>query len=294
MALALLLGIALALVFGNPWPQKTKKIAGVVLFAAVSGLGAGLGLRTLVEVGAHGIFGTVAGIAACLAGGYLLSRIVRLENKLALLVTVGTAICGGSAIAAIAPVVRAKDEEISLALAVVFVLNGIALVVFPFIGHAAGMSGHQFGWWAAVAIHDTSSVVGAALRFGNGAVDLAVPLKLTRALYIVPVAILVSSMSHEAGVEGRDRKRRAPRPWLAISFLAVSAIFSFVPALGGLRAHVVEASRIAMGVALFFIGLGLTRQTLAKVSARVLAFGAALWIAMAVSTLVAILLFVSP
>lgn len=292
MALALLLGIALALVFGNPWPRTTKKIAGIVLFASVSGLGAGLGLKTLVEVGAQGIFGTVLGIATCLTGGYLLSRVLRLEAKLALLVTVGTAICGGSAIAAIAPVVRAKDEEISLALAVVFVLNGIALVVFPIIGHAAGMSGHQFGWWAAVAIHDTSSVVGAALRFGNGAVDLAVPLKLTRALYIVPVALLISSTRDGDGEE--DRNRKAPRPWLAIAFLAVSAIFSFVPALGSIRGHVVDASRFAMAVALFFIGTGLTREALAKVSARVLAFGTALWITMASVTLVAVSLFVSP
>ena len=294
MALALLFGIAVALVVGNPRPAATKKIASVVLFASVSGLGAGLGLRALVEVGAHGIFGTVLGIAGCLGAGYALSRLIRLETKLALLVTVGTAICGGSAIAAIAPVVRAKDEEISLALAVVFVLNGIALVVFPIIGHAAGMSGHQFGWWAAVAIHDTSSVVGAALRFGNGAALLAVPLKLTRALYIVPVALLVSSRMRAADAAEEERNRKAPRPWLAIAFLAVSAIFSFVPALDALRAGVVEASRIGMGVALFFIGTGLTRQTLRKVSARVLAFGATLWIAMAASTLAAILLFVSP
>ncbi|MGH7285460.1 MAG: YeiH family protein [Polyangiaceae bacterium] len=293
MALALLLGIALALVFGNPWPRATKKIASTALFAGVAGLGAGLGLRALAEVGMQGIFGTVLGIAACLTTGYLLSRVVRLEAKVALLVTVGTAICGGSAIAAIAPVVRAKDEEMSLALAVVFVLNGIALVVFPAIGHAAGMSGHQFGWWAAVAIHDTSSVVGAALRFGNGAVDLAVPLKLTRALYIVPVALLASSrLASGSATDNRDRK--APRPWLALAFLAVSAIFSFVPALASIRAPVIDVSRFAMGVALFFIGTSLTRSALANVSARVLAFGATLWIAMATSTLAAILLFVSP
>ncbi len=292
--LALLVGAVIGVLLGNPKPALTKKLAHHFLFASVAGLGAGLSLRTLVEVGARGLLGTVAGIVACLALGFVLARVVRLEPKLALLVTVGTAICGGSAIAAISPVVHADEEESSLALATVFILNGVALFLFPFVGHLAHMSGHQFGWWSAIAIHDTSSVVGAALRFGDGAVDLAVPLKLTRALYIVPVALLISAcLPQFSGSKTDGKKVGAPLPWLAIAFLIVSTSFTFVPLLASLRGFTVMLARHGMELALFFLGLGLTRETLKKLTAKPLVFGVGLWVVMATGTLGAVVMLVA-
>ncbi|MEO8800963.1 MAG: putative sulfate exporter family transporter, partial [Polyangiaceae bacterium] len=235
------------------------------------------------------------GIALCLSLGVVLARLVKLETKLALLITVGTAICGGSAIAAIAPVARAKDDEISIALATVFLLNGIALFLFPAVGHLLHMSGHQFGWWSAIAIHDTSSVVGAAMRFGHGAVELAVPLKLTRALYIVPVAVLVSALLPR--IEGKNDATqeavKVPWPWLAIAFLVVSATFTFASPLEVIRPHVVDIARRAMVLALYFVGMGLTRPTLKKVSGKSLAFGTTLWLVMSVVTLAGVRLFIA-
>lgn len=293
--LALVLGAAISILAGNPAPELTKRLAHHVLFGAVAGLGAGLSLKTLLDVGAQGVGGTVLGIALCLSLGAVLARLVKLETKLALLVTVGTAICGGSAIAAIAPVVRAKDDESSIALATVFLLNGIALFLFPAIGQLLHMSGHQFGWWSAIAIHDTSSVVGAAMRFGHGAVELAVPLKLTRALYIVPVAVLVSALLPR--IEGRkgatEGSVRVPWPWLAIAFLVMSATFTFVSPLEVIRPHVVEIARRGMVLALYFVGMGLTRPTLKKVSGKSLVFGTTLWLVMSVVTLVGVRLFIS-
>ncbi len=292
--LALLIGAVIGVVIGNPRPRLTKKLAHQFLFASVAGLGAGLSLRTLVEVGARGLLGTVAGIIACLTLGLVLSRVVGLEPKLALLVTVGTAICGGSAIAAIGPVIRADEEESSLALATVFVLNGVALFLFPAIGHLVHMSGRQFGWWSAIAIHDTSSVVGAAMHFGDGAVDLAVPLKLTRALYIVPVALGISAFLPQVrGPESDGKKAGAPLPWLAIAFLIVSAAFTFVPALASVRALTVGLARHGMELALFFLGLGLTRETLRKLTAKPLVFGIGLWVVMAAGTLAAVVTLVA-
>jgi uncharacterized integral membrane protein (TIGR00698 family) len=292
--LALLIGAVIGVVLGNPKPLLTKKLAHHFLFASVAGLGAGLGLHTLVDVGARGLLGTIAGIIACLTLGFMLSRVVGLEPKLALLVTVGTAICGGSAIAAIGPVVRADEEESSLALATVFVLNGVALFLFPAIGHLVHMSGHQFGWWSAIAIHDTSSVVGASMRFGDGAVDLAVPLKLTRALYIVPVALGISAfLPHFSASDIAAEKAKAPWPWLAIAFLIVSALFTFVPALASVRALTVGLARHGMELALFFLGLGLTRETLKKLTAKPLVFGIGLWVVMAAGTLAAVVTLVA-
>ncbi|HEX7665179.1 MAG TPA: putative sulfate exporter family transporter [Polyangiaceae bacterium] len=291
---ALVLGAAIGVLVGNPAPALTKKLAHHVLFGAVAGLGAGLSLKTLLDVGAQGIGGTVLGIVLCLSLGALFARVLKLETKLALLVTVGTAICGGSAIAAIAPVVRAKDDESSIALATVFLLNGIALFLFPAVGHLFHMSGHQFGWWSAIAIHDTSSVVGAAMRFGDGAVDLAVPLKLTRALYIVPVAVLVSALLPR--IEGKKDASggavKVPWPWLAIAFLAVSTLFTFAP-LDSVRPHVVSIARRGMVIALYLVGMGLTRATLKKVSGKALLFGTTLWIVMGTVTLIAVRLFVA-
>lgn len=282
--IALLLGVALALAFGNPVPKVTKMLSQRTLFVAVTGLGAGLSLHTLLQVGARGVVGTVAGILFCGALGFVLARVIRVDSKLALLVTVGTAICGGSAIAAVAPVVRARDDESSLALATVFVLNAVALFLFPAIGHFAHMSGHQFGWWSAIAIHDTSSVVGAALRFGDGAAVLAVPLKLTRALYIVPVALVAGSIAART-----DRtvvgSRKPPMPWLALAFFLVCAAFTAVPPLGAIRQPVVDLARRIMALAIYFVGLGLTRATLARVSGRIFLFGVVLWLATATVTL---------
>jgi uncharacterized integral membrane protein (TIGR00698 family) len=183
-ALSLLLGIALALTIGNPFVKESKTASKYALQAAVVGLGFGLDLMTVLRVGGEGFLLTFFTISATLALGMLLGRILKVERKAAMLIAAGTAICGGSAIAAVGPVIKANDEEMSVSLGTVFILNAIALLIFPMIGHAAKMGQTTFGIWAALAIHDTSSVVGAAASYGKEALAIATTIKLTRALWL--------------------------------------------------------------------------------------------------------------
>src|SRR3954451_11118786 len=184
--IALALGLALALTLGHPFPRQNSKATKVLLQLSVIGLGFGMNLQTVVAAGKRGVAWTAATIAITLLLGFLAGRALRVAPTTSHLIASGTAICGGSAIAAVGPVLGATDEEMSVSLGTVFILNAIALFIFPPIGHALGMSQHQFGIWSAIAIHDTSSVVGASQRFGLEAQRIATTVKLTRALWIVP------------------------------------------------------------------------------------------------------------
>jgi len=284
--LGLLLGLLLALAFGNPYLDTTRKATRTLLSASVMGLGAGMDLRVVARVGAHGILYTVLGIATALALGALFTRLLRVTRDVGTLITVGTAICGGSAIAAVVPILQPKEHEASVALATVFLLNAVALFAFPPIGHLAGLTDSQFGLWAALAIHDTSSVVGAAVAWGGKAVEIATTVKLARALWIVPLTLLVGQWHQRTSFAQAKGKPR--RPWFILGFVAAAAIVTYLPGLQQAGHLVASVSKQALVVTLFFIGASLTRSSIRAVGARPLALGVLLWITMAAASLAAI------
>lgn len=284
--LGLLLGLTLALTVGNPYLEKTRKLTPKLLALSVVGLGAGMDLRVVARVGAHGVLYTVAGISLALALGALLTRLLGVGLVVGTLISVGTAICGGSAIAAVVPVLRAKDHEASVALATVFLLNAVALFIFPPIGHALSLSDSQFGLWAALAIHDTSSVVGAAVAWGGQAVQIATTVKLARALWIVPLTLGIAWW--HARRSGDVAQGKAKRPWFIAGFLLAAALVTYVPGLQHAGHAVAAVAKQALVVTLFLIGANLTRAALAAVGVRPLLLGVLLWVLMASLSVAAI------
>lgn len=285
--LALAGGILLAVAIGNPLQQQCMKVAHYLLTFSVAALGAGMNLTQVLAAGAAGLGYTVVGITAVLAMGLLLAKLLRTERDTALLVSVGTAICGGSAIAATAPVVRARQEAVAMAFSVVFVLNAAALMIFPPIGHALGLTPHQFGLWAALAIHDTSSVVGAASAYGGDALDYAVVLKMARALWIFPLALAIGFLWPQPQAVGAEKPKRKI-PWFILGFVAVSAAFTFIPALSGAVDAVQFAAKRGMCLTLFLIGSTVTLAALKSVGWRPLLLGLLLWFFVAAGSLLVI------
>ena len=284
---ALVMGMILALAFGNPYAAQAKLLTPRFLALSVMGLGAGMNLAVIGKVGLNGIGYTVAGILTAATIGTLLGRVLKTEKDTSLLITVGTAICGGSAIAAVAPVIRAKNHEVSVALGTVFMLNAAALFIFPWVGHHLDLTQTQFGLWSALAIHDTSSVVGATLRYGTQALEVGTTVKLARALWIIPVAMMIGVLrSREKTDETKEEKVK--RPWFIAGFLAAAALVTWFPVLraGG---HAIESlAKHLMVLTLFLIGSGLTRQTVQTVGVKPLIQGIALWMVMGISSLAAI------
>ena len=286
---ALVAGVAVALTLSNPWAARTKPLTPRLLAASVVGLGAAMDLRTVAVVGLHGFAYTLAGIASTLALGALVGRALSVRRATGTLVAVGTAICGGSAIAAAAPVIGADAEDTSAALGIVFLLNASALLLFPPVGHALGLSQQAFGLWAALAIHDTSSVVGASATYGPQALVVATTTKLARALWIVPVTLglgaLVARQRHATAV-----RPAVKRPWFILGFVCVAAAVTFVPAIQPAGRVVAAAAQRALVLTLFLLGLGLSRQAVARVGARPFVMGVTLWLLVGSATLGAILL----
>jgi uncharacterized integral membrane protein (TIGR00698 family) len=254
---------------------------------SVIGLGAGMNLNEVGRAGVHGFFYTVIGISVTMTLGLTLGWLIRTERDTSLLVTVGTAICGGSAIAAVAPAIRAKHHDVSVALATVFFLNAVALFIFPPLGRYFGLGQAQFGVWSALAIHDTSSVVGAAMQYGARALEIATTIKLTRALWIVPVTLVIGALWNRGTSAGAGK---AKRPWFILGFLAAAAIVTWIPALKPSGHVVFLAAQRCLVVTLFLIGSGLSREALQTVGRRPLIQGFILWVAMGTGTLGAILL----
>ncbi|MBK8596328.1 MAG: putative sulfate exporter family transporter [Holophagales bacterium] len=279
-ATALAGGIGFSLVVGNPAPARTARWSKVLLQASVVGLGFGLSLGTVLRVGAGSAVYTVVGIAVTLATGALLGRIAGTSGPLSTLISFGTAICGGSAIAAMAPVVKAKSDEIAVSLATVFTLNAAALVLFPMIGHVLHLGQGEFGLWAGLAIHDTSSVVGAASAFGPEALVVATTVKLTRALWIMPCVLGAAFLTRS------DQK--AKLPLFIAGFVAAAAIRTLLPSLQPLWGVLVAVARQSLVLTLFLIGTGLTRDVLRRVGVRPLAQGVVLWLLVSGATLAAI------
>ena len=285
---ALLVGIVLALTIGNAYPLTTTRMVTPLLQISVVGLGAGMNLIEVGHAGVHGFFYTVIGISLTLTIGLALGRMLGTERDTSLLVTVGTAICGGSAIAAVAPVIRAESHNVSVALATVFFLNAVALFIFPPIGHHLGLGQMQFGIWSALAIHDTSSVVGAAMQYGARALEIATTIKLTRALWIVPVTLVIGMVWNRGQAQAGAGK--AKRPWFILGFVAAAAIVTWIPSLKPAGHLVFKGAQRSLVVTLFLIGSGLSRQALQVVGKRPLIQGFILWVLMGCGTLGAILL----
>ena len=284
---ALVSGIALGVLLGNPLVSRTRSLTSRLLALSVMGLGAGMDLRVVGRVGLHGIGYTVVGITVALSVGLFLGRALQTERNTSMLLSAGTAICGGSAIAALAPVLEAEQHQVSVALGVVFLLNAIALVLFPPIGHLLDLSQVQFGLWSALAIHDTSSVVGSTLQYGRQALEVGTTVKLTRALWIVPLTLAVGAAVARGA---RERSGQRPkRPWFILGFLAAAALATFVPALHTAAGAVSEVARRTLVATLFLIGANLTRDTLRAVGLRPLVQGVALWAVVGIGTLGAIL-----
>ena len=286
-ALSLAAGAVLAFTFGNRWEKTTRTLSRKVLASAVVGLGAGMDLRVVARAGADGALFAAVGIVVSLALGTLFARLLRVERNTGLLISIGTAICGGSAIAAAAALLRARDEEVAVALATVFVLNGVALVVFPPLGHALGLEQEQFGMWAALGIHDTSSVVGASMVYGTRAFEIATTVKLARALWIVPLTLVIGWFAGRTK-QGGPARPAAPKPWFIAGFVLAAAIGTFIPALRPLGMLASALAKYAMSVALFLIGMGLTRAALRATGLRPLAHGVLLWVIVATLSLVVV------
>jgi uncharacterized integral membrane protein (TIGR00698 family) len=280
-AVALALGALLSLTLGNPAPALTARGARHLLQAAVVGLGFGMPLSAVVSAGRTGVLYTVAGIATALTLGLLLGRRLKVERQTSLLITAGTSICGGSAIAALGPAIGARSEAMSVALATVFVLNAVALYLFPPVGHLLHLSQHQFAVWAAIAIHDTSSVVGAAASYGPVALGQATVLKLARALWIVPLTLAASAAARRSGAHpATDAGAPTVRvPWFIGLFVLAAAARSLLPAAAGpVLDGLAGLAKTALVLTLFLIGAGLSRPTLRAVGVRPLVQGVLLWV----------------
>ena len=280
--LALALGLGLAQVFGNPFVNQTKKATARLLQYSVIGLGFGMNAHAAVQAGREGILFTVASIAGTLVLGFFAGKWLGLGRHITHLISCGTAICGGSAIAAVGPVLRAKDEEMSVALGTVFVLNAIALFAFPPIGHALAMTQNQFGLWCAIAIHDTSSVVGAAAAYGDQALQVATTIKLARALWIIPVALGTAMLFRQKGVKIKI-------PYFILGFIAAMLLNTYVPAVHAAGPVFVRLAKIGLTVTLFFIGAGLSMKVIKSVGAKPFLLGVLLWAVISTVSLYVIL-----
>lgn len=290
-AMALMAGVVIALTLGNPHVALTRRLGPKGMAIGIIGLGAGMNLAVIGAVGAQGLAYTLCGIALAFLVGTLLGRAFKVGRDTSVLICAGTAICGGSAIAALAPVIRAKDHEISVALSIVFILNALALLIFPSIGHFLDLTQHQFGLWSALAIHDTSSVVGATLQYGAESVETGTTVKLARALWIIPLAFLVGMIRarEDKKTDGTvEAAGKAKRPWFILWFLIAAALVTFFPVLQPAGEMIEVVAKRILVATLFLIGAGLTREAVRMVGFAPFLQGAALWAVVASATLGAI------
>ena len=281
--LALLLGIIIAQVIGTPFQKFTSKATRYLLQISVVGLGFGMNFNEAMQAGKEGILFTIASIFGTLILGYFLGKALKIEKKISYLISAGTAICGGSAIAAVSPVIKADDKQISVALGTVFILNSIALFLFPFIGAQLHLSQAQFGLWSAIAIHDTSSVVGAASKYGDEALKIATTVKLARALWIIPVTFL-------SGLIFKSKDAKIKIPYFIGLFVVAILVNTYVPIIQPLSPSIVHLSKIGLTLTLFLIGSGLSAKTLSSIGFKPMVQGMLLWVVISVTTLVTILL----
>lgn len=282
-ALALFAGLVFALIFPMPFPKFNKKGSKYLLQASVVGLGFGMNVVTALKSGSEGMMFTIVSVIGVMAFGILIGIWMHLNRKTAYLISSGTAICGGSAIAAVGPVLKADDHEMAVSLGVIFILNAIALFIFPPIGHYFGMTQAQFGTWAAIAIHDTSSVVGAGDAYGAEACQIATLIKCTRALWIIPLAFATMFIF-------RDKNgSKISIPWFIFLFVAAMVVNTYCGIPSAVSDTIVYISKKALVVTLFFIGAGLSVGMVKKVGIRPLLLAILLWIIIGVSSFMVVM-----
>lgn len=279
---ALLAGLVFAFTCKNPCPKFNKKTSKYLLQVAVVCLGFGMNLQESLRSGADGMLFTVVSVISVMCLGILLGYSLHINRKTAYLISSGTAICGGSAIAAVGPVLKANENEMAVSLGVIFILNAVALFVFPPLGHMFDMSQAQFGTWAAIAIHDTSSVVGAGEVYGEQALQMATLIKLTRALWIIPLALVTMFVF-------RDGSGRISIPWFIFIFILAMVANTYMPLPQWFTAAMEWIARRGMVVTLFLIGASLSLSTVRQVGVKPLLLAVALWILIGVSSLLVVL-----
>ncbi|MBS1532425.1 MAG: putative sulfate exporter family transporter [Bacteroidetes bacterium] len=280
-SLALLLGLMLAQLIDHPFAHISHKVTSLTLKISVVGLGFGMNVYSAVKAGREGLLFTTVSIIGILVVGYLAGRLMRIDKKTSFLVSAGTAICGGSAIAALSPVIKAGEKQISVAMGTIFILNSAALFLFPFIGHTLQLTQYQFGLWCAIAIHDTSSVVGAASHYGQQALQVATTVKLARALWIVPVAFVTSLVF-------KRKARGVTVPYFIGLFILAMLINTYVPLIKPIVPFITSIARAGLTLTLFLLGTSLSFKNLKTVGFMPLLQGLMLWVLISVSSLLVI------
>lgn len=270
-------GILFGLSFTHPYISESRGVARILLQSSVVALGFGMNLNEVLKAGRTGFAYTALGISFALLIGLALGRALQVQSKCSFLISSGTAICGGSAIAAVAPIVEADEHEMAVSLGTVFILNSVALLVFPPIGNALHLSQGQFGLWAALAVHDTSSVVGAASKYGAQALVIGTTVKLARALWIVPLAVATAAI--------KRHRSRIPFPWFILLFILAAVLNTYVGMVTRVSAQLFTVGRLGLTATLFLIGSGISRATLKEVGWRPMLQGVLLWLAVGLTSL---------
>lgn len=281
-AIALLMGLIFGLAVQHPFPRESRRYTKLLLQASVVALGFGMNLHEVVRVGRSGFVYTALSITGAMITGLTLGYLIQVSSKASFLISAGTAICGGSAIAAVGPLSGANEEEMAVSLGTIFILNSIALFIFPLIGLALHMTQTQFGLWAALAIHDTSSVVGATAKYGQLALAIGTTVKLARALWIVPLSLVTAVVLKS--------KSKIQLPWFILFFCLAAFMNSMFPAHNALFEKFSKLGEIGLTVTLFLIGTGLNRESLKRVGVRPLLQGLTLWLLVGTTTLSLILM----
>lgn len=280
--IALLLGLIFAFIFPNPYPKFNKKTSKYLLQVSVVCLGFNMNLHESLRSGSEGMLFTVVSVIGVMVLGVMVGYWMHINRKIAYLISSGTAICGGSAIAAVGPVLKANENEMAVSLGVIFILNSIALFIFPPLGHLLDMSQEQFGTWAAIAIHDTSSVVGAGESYGESALQIATLIKLTRALWIIPLAIATMFIF-------RDKSSKISVPWFIFIFVLAMVVNTYVALPEAFVSVMVWIARRGMVLTLFLIGASLSLASVKSVGVKPLLQAVILWIVISVSSLAVVL-----
>ncbi len=288
--IALLSGIIIALLIGNPFIKYNKKATTILLQVSIVCLGFNVNLQHALEAGASGFVFTISTIAVTLACGYFIGKKLKIDNTISFLISNGTAICGGSAIAAVAPLVRANEQQMSVALGTIFILNSVALFIFPTLGHWLGFNDVQFGTWCAIAIHDTSSVVGAAKQYSANALQIATTIKLERALWIIPISLATAYFQKKKHIESNLKIKI---PYFIFLFILAIIINTYFPITYQLSGHTPYELLYMFGkkglvVTLFLIGSGLSIKNIKSVGFKPILQGVLLWLIIGVSSLLVI------
>lgn len=283
-AVALLIGIIFAQFVDHPFAKQNHSLTNNLLKYSVVGLGFGMNLYSSIAAGRSGILLTVGSIVVVLVAGYFLGKWFRLDRKISFLIAAGTAICGGSAIAALSPIIRVGEKQLSVALGTIFILNAIALVIFPMLGHYFNLTQSQFGVWCAIAIHDTSSVVGAASKYGAESLAVATTVKLARSLWIIPVAFF-TAMQHKG-----EGKQPIYIPYFIIAFILAMLANTYLPFVQQLAPYFRTLANLGLTITLFLIGTGLSFHSLRAIGCKPFIQGVILWVLIASLSLTVIML----